>query len=128
MACERIFCSRSRDGFVPTSKARSPLRGGTAINQHLAGIVSGIAAHSKAVAAAETAASPFPDGRSVAGPRNLSHINETKQPPPERHATFLRAARRIGRSFCTMFHALPRRRTGRKPREVPRGTGRRHWR
>jgi hypothetical protein len=31
------------------------------------------------------------------------------------HATFLRAARRIERSFCTVFHAFPRRRTGRKP-------------
>jgi hypothetical protein len=29
-----------------------------------------------------------------------------KQPPAERHATFFRAARWIGRSFCTVFHAF----------------------
>jgi hypothetical protein len=67
-----------------------------------------------------------PGSERVAGTRNLSLINGAKQ-PPERHETFLRAARRIGRSFCTVFHAFPRRRTGRKPREVPLGTGRRHW-
>jgi hypothetical protein len=44
------------------------------------------------------------------------------------HATFLRAARRIGRSLCTVLNAFPRRRIGRKPREVPLGTERRHWR
>jgi hypothetical protein len=44
---------------------------------------------------------------------------------PVGHATFLRAARRIGRSFCTVFHAFSRRRTGRKLREVPLGRGRR---